>query len=163
MSAPLQQGQPATAASEVYCVLLPLAEERLLLPRACVLEVVNYHAPTPMVSAPPWYRGTIPWGGRQVPVVSFEACCGRSIPEPSGRTRIVLLHSLTADAAPIGILAQGFPQHVRVAADVLKGDDSRVFGERVPVICQVRMISEYPLIPDLERLEQMIGEETRVA
>jgi hypothetical protein len=98
-----------------------------------------------------------------VPVVSFEACCGRSIPEPSGRTRIVLLHSLTPDAAPVGILAQGFPQHVRVSADVLKGDDSRVFGERMPVICQVRMISEYPLIPDLERLEQMIGEETRVA
>jgi hypothetical protein len=28
------QGQPAAAADEIYCVLVPLAEERLLLPRA---------------------------------------------------------------------------------------------------------------------------------
>jgi hypothetical protein len=31
------------------------------------------------------------------------------------------------------------------------------------VICQVRMINEYPLVPDFERLEQMIEEETRAA
>jgi chemosensory pili system protein ChpC len=31
------------------------------------------------------------------------------------------------------------------------------------VICQVRMVNETPLVPDLERLEEMIAEETRVA
>jgi hypothetical protein len=30
----------------------------------------------------------------------------------------------------------------------------------MPVLCQVRMINETPLVPDLERLEQLIGEET---
>jgi hypothetical protein len=44
---------------------------------------------------------------------------------------------------------------------VVHPDDSRSFGERLPVIGQVRMVNEYPLIPDLERLEQMIAEETR--
>jgi hypothetical protein len=29
------------------------------------------------------------------------------------------------------------------------------------VLRQVRMINEYPLIPDFERLEEMIAEETR--
>jgi hypothetical protein len=29
------------------------------------------------------------------------------------------------------------------------------------VICQVRMVNEVPLIPDFERLEEMIAEETR--
>jgi hypothetical protein len=38
-----------------------------------------------------------------------------------------------------------------------------VFGDRSPVICQVRMINEYPLIPDFERIESMIDEETRAA
>ena len=33
----------------------------------------------------------------------------------------------------------------------------------MPVLCQVRMINETPLIPDLERLEEMISEETSVA
>ena len=37
---------------ETYCLLVPLAEERLLVPRACVTEVINYQAPAPMEGAP---------------------------------------------------------------------------------------------------------------
>jgi chemosensory pili system protein ChpC len=51
---------------------------------------------------------------------------------------------------------------VRVNADVLRPDTTRRFSERSPVICQVHMINETPLIPDLQRLEQMIAEETSV-
>jgi chemosensory pili system protein ChpC len=155
------------AAEELYCLLVPLAEERLLVPRACVTEVINYQAPTPMESAPPWYLGTVAWGGRRVPLVSFEAACGRNPPRASGRTRIVVMQGITPNTEPAGghfaVLTQGFPQLVRLSADVIHADDSRVFGERVPVICQVRMINEYPLVPDFERIEQMIAEETRAA
>lgn len=150
---------------EIYCLLIPLAEERLLVPRSCVTEVINYQAPAPMEGAPPWYLGTIAWGGRRVPLVSFEAACGRNPPRTSGRTRIVVLQGITP-AAPDGhfaVLTQGFPQLVRVSPDVIHVDDSRVFGERQPVLCQVRMINEYPLLPDLERLERMVAEETRAA
>jgi chemosensory pili system protein ChpC len=156
-----------TAADELYCLLVPLAEERLLLPRACVTEVVNYQAPAPMESAPPWYLGTIAWGGRRVPLVSFEAACGRNPPRVSGRTRIVVMQGITQRSEAVGghfaVLTQGFPQLVRLSRDVVHADESRVFGERAPVVCQVRMINEYPLIPDFERLEQMIAEETRAA
>jgi hypothetical protein len=30
----------------------------------------------------------------------------------------------------------------------------------MPVLCQVRMINETPLVPDLERLEEIISQET---
>jgi hypothetical protein len=46
---------------------------------------------------------------------------------------------------------------------VIQPDDSRSFGERTPVICQVRMVNDLLLIPDFERLESMIAEETRAA
>ena len=59
------------------------------------------------------------------------------------------------------VLTQGFPQLVRVSPDVVAFDDSQSFSERVPVIGQVRMVNEYPLIPDFERLEEMIEDETR--
>ena len=65
-------------------------------------------------------------------------------------------------AGYFGMLTQGFPQLVRVNADVGRPDPSRSFSERSPVICQVRMVNETPLIPDLQRLEQMIAEETSV-
>jgi len=155
----------SAAAEELYCLLVPLADERLLLPRSCVTEVINYQAPTPMEGAPPWYLGTVAWGGRRVPLVSFEAACGRNVPRTNGRTRLVVMQGISPQSEPLGghfaVLTQGFPQLVRLSPDVLHADDSRTFGERHPVISQVRMINEYPLVPDFERLEQMIAEETR--
>ena len=152
-------------AHELYSLLVPLAQERLIVPRACVAEVVTWQAPEKMEGAPPWYLGTIAWGGRRVPLVSFEAACGRTPPRAGGRTRMVVMQAITGRVAAghFAILTQGFPQLVRVNAEVLHADDSRVFGERSPVICQVRMINEYPLIPDFERIETMIEEETRAA
>jgi chemosensory pili system protein ChpC len=147
---------------ELYCLLVPLAEDRLLVPRACVAEVINYQAPTPMDGAPPWYLGTVAWGGRRVPLVSFEATLGRALPRTSGRTRIVVMQGISGpEPGHFAVLTQGFPQLVRLSPDVIHPDDSRSFNERMPVIGQVRMVNEYPLVPDIERLEAMIEEETR--
>jgi chemosensory pili system protein ChpC len=151
-----------TATDELYCLLVPLAEDRLLLPRSCVIEVVNYQAPTPMEGAPPWYLGTIAWGGRRVPLVAFEATLGKALPRMSGRTRIVVMQGIGGGPVQqFALLTQGFPQLVRLSPDVVHPDDSRNFGERMPVFGQVRMVNEFPLIPDFERLEAMIAEETR--
>jgi len=151
------------AADEIYCLLVPLADDRLLLPRACITEVINYQVPSPMEGAPPWYLGTIAWGGRRVPLVSIEAACGRNPPRAGGRTRIVVMQCITGAVAGghFAMLTQGFPQLVRVNPDVIHCDDSRVFAERSPIVCQVRMVNEYPLVPDFERIEQMVAEETR--
>ena len=150
-------------ADELYCLLVPLSQDRLLVPRSCVTEVINYQAPTPMEGAPAWYLGTVAWGGRRVPLVSFEAACGRPPPRTSGRTRIVVMQGIGSSMAGghFAVLTQGFPQLVRVGVDVLQNDDTRSFGERSPVVCQVRMMNETPLLPDFERLEEMISEETR--
>jgi chemosensory pili system protein ChpC len=150
------------AEHEIYCLLVPRADDRLLVPRSCVTEVINYQAPTPMDGAPPWYLGTIAWGGRRVPLVSFEATCGKALPRTSGRTRIVVMQGITNQAGGnFAVLTQGFPQLVRLTPDVVHADDSRSFGERMPVIGQVKMVNETPLIPDFEQLEAMIAEETR--
>ncbi|HEX4267139.1 MAG TPA: chemotaxis protein CheW [Steroidobacteraceae bacterium] len=150
---------------EIYSLLVPLAEGRLIVPRACVAEVVGFQVPSEMTGAPPWYIGTVPWNGKAVPLVSFEGACGQNIPPASGRTRVVVFHCLGTrlDGGNFALVSQGFPQLVRVSSDVVRPDNSRVFQERAPVICQVRMVNETPLVPDLERLEEMIAEETRVA
>ncbi|MGH8294671.1 MAG: chemotaxis protein CheW [Steroidobacteraceae bacterium] len=150
---------------EIYSLLIPLGEGRLIVPRACVAEVVGFQMPSEMTGAPPWYIGTVPWSGKAVPLVSFEGACGQAIPAASGRTRVVVFHCLGTrlDGGHFALVSQGFPQLVRVSSDVVRPDNSRVFPERAPVICQVRMVSETPLVPDLERLEEMIAEETRVA
>jgi hypothetical protein len=45
---------------------------------------------------------------------------------------------------------------------VIRPDHSRVIPERWPAICQVRMMTEAPLVPDLERIESMVAQETSV-
>ena len=73
-------------ADEFYGLLVPLADERLLLPRSCTAEVVSWSAPTPMAGAPPWYVGTVNWNGRPIPVMSVEAALGRPVPQPTSST-----------------------------------------------------------------------------
>ena len=149
---------------ELYGLLVPLLDERLLVPRACVAEVTSFQPLQEMPRAPPWYLGMQSWNGRGVPVVSFEGACGKRIPVIGGRTRIVIFTCLgqKLPAGHFGIVTQGFPQLVRVNPQVIAADSSRAFPDRSPVLCQVRMVNELPLIPDLERLEEMISDETTV-
>ena len=118
-----------------------------------------------MAGAPAWYLGSVNWVSRVVPVISFEGVCGLPIPPISGRSRIVIFHCLGSDLETgcFGILSQGFPQLVRVTTDVIRPDNTRAIPERWPVLCQVRMMKEAPLVPDLERIESLIAEETSVA
>ena len=152
-------------AHELYSLLIPLGQERLIVPRACVAEVITWQAPESMEGTPPWYLGTIQWNGRVVPVISFEAACGQAYPPPGTRTRIVIFVALGSHITGgyFGLITQGFPQLVRVNADVVKGDPSRSFPGHGPILCQVRMLNESPLIPDFDCLERMISEETRAA
>ena len=124
----------AERVAEIYSLLVPLVDGRLIIPRACVAEVVGFQTPSEMTGAPPWYIGTIPWNGKAVPLVSFEGACGQMIPPASGRTRVVILHALGTqiEGGNFAVVSQGFPQLVRVSSDVVRPDNSRSFPERAP-------------------------------
>src|ERR1700759_1464811 len=95
---------------ELYSLLVPLAGERLIVPRACVAEVIGYQAPAGMTNAPPWYAGLVSWSGRNVPVVSFEGAFGQPLPSISTRTRIVIFHAAGGQikAGYFGMLTKDF-------------------------------------------------------
>jgi chemosensory pili system protein ChpC len=150
---------------ELYSLLIPLRSERLLVPRMCVAEVIAFAGTERRRDAdsPDWLLGTIDWNGRRLPVVSFdraepaEPTQGRKRPS---RARIVVFHALTnrLKVGFFGILTQGFPQLVRVNPDVVTLDTETPIPEGQPALCRVRMIHEFPLIPDLKRLEQMLAD-----
>ena len=152
-----------TAASdELYSLLVPLDDERLIVPRACVAEVVRYSAPQQEAGAHSWMLGTVNWNGRSLPIVSFEGALGKAVPAPSGRTRIVVFTASTGQLKTgfFGAITQGFPQLVRVNRDVLQLDSTEGWPQDAPVLCRVKMINEFPLIPDLERMETMLARES---
>lgn len=140
---------------EIYCLRVQLADEQLIIPRSCVAEVIAWQTPAEHLQAPRWCLGSILWEGRQVPLVSFEALCGLPVPQHSGRARLVLLHTVSPQlqAGVVALLAQGFPQLLRTSADLLRTDPTRSFDDQELVICQVRLLDETSLVPDLARLE----------
>lgn len=147
------------AVDELYSLMIPLAEDRLILPRACVAEVISWRQPDVVPNTPQWHLGTIEWNERVIPVISFEATCGRTIPPTGGRSRIIICVGLTGklDSGYFGLVTQGFPQLVRLSPDLVKYDPNQPSFGQSPVLCQVRMINESPLIPDIENVERMIA------
>lgn len=154
----MAQDRPA----EIYGLMVPLERERLLVPRGCVAEVVGYQTPQEMTGAPPWHLGIIKWNGRDVPLVSFEGCAGGDVAPPSQRSRVVVLNAVSEQlpSGAIAILSQGFPQLVRISPEFVKLDAQRAFAEDSPIICQIQLLDETPLVPDLDRLEEMVASET---
>jgi len=152
----------SAAAEELYSLLVPLAEDRLIIPRACVAEVVRYSKPDQAPGSQNWMLGNVNWNGRELPVVSFEGTIGKDIPAVTGRTRIVVFYASTGQIKSgfFGVLTQGFPQLVRVNRDVLKLDSTEGWPDEAPVLCRVKMINEYPLVPNLESLESMLAAES---
>jgi chemosensory pili system protein ChpC len=151
-----------TAHKELYSLLIPLKNERLLVPRMCVAEVIAFAeaARNRDEAAPDWFLGSIEWNSRRVPVVSFDGASSEERKSKRSRARVVVFHAITQDlkGGYYGILTQGFPQLVRVNPDVLGLDSEQPLPEELPALCRARMIHEYPLIPDVERLEQMIAD-----
>jgi chemosensory pili system protein ChpC len=147
---------------ELYSLLIPLQSERLLVPRMCVAEVIAFAdaARTRDDAAPDWYLGAIEWNNRRLPVVSFDGQRSDERKSKRSRTRVVVFHAITqkVKGGHYGVLTQGFPQLVRVNADVLGLETEQPVPHGVPALCRARMIHEYPLIPDLERLEEMIAD-----
>jgi len=146
---------------ELYSLLIPLRNERLLVPRMCVAEVIAFAdaAKSRDDAAPEWYLGAIEWNNRRLPVVTFDGQGGDDRKAKRSRARVVVFHAITQElkAGFYGILTQGFPQLVRVNADVLGLDTEQPVPPGFPALCRARMIHEYPLIPDVERLEKMIA------
>ena len=149
-------------ADELYSLLVPLAEDRLIVPRASVAEVIRFSKPDHEVGAHNWMLGTVSWNGRELPVMSYEGALGKDVPAVTGRTRIVVFYASAwqLKTGYFGLLTQGFPQLVRVNNDVLKLDTTEGWPADAPVLCRVKMINEYPLIPDLEKLELMFARES---
>jgi len=150
----------AFTGEELYSLLIPLGDERLIVPRSCVAEVVRYAPTSAAADDNGWLRDTVTWREREVPVLSFEALLDEAVPPVGGRTRVVIFNPLNAPECPTyGVLAQGFPQMVRVNNEVVQPDPGYQPADDVPVICRITMLSETALIPDMEMLESRIREE----
>ncbi|HLF30531.1 MAG TPA: chemotaxis protein CheW [Xanthomonadales bacterium] len=148
---------PAPELPKLNCTLAPMQTESVLLPTGAIAEVVDYHTPAPVNSAPEWFLGHIDWEGRQVPVFNYAALIsGNETGAINGKTRIMVVKSLSDSARLpyLGILINDIPKLVTVQLDQLvhTGDERKSLG----VFCHVRVQDQAAVIPDLDRLTHLV-------
>jgi len=115
----MNEGQKVPEA--VRSMLLPLQSGNMLVPYSVVQEIIAYRTPQPSGDAPTWVLGILDWHRWRIPVVSAERLLGNAYSPTAKKRHIVVCNLLNGnDTMPCaGVVTQGIPQLVRVAADAI--------------------------------------------
>ena len=149
----------STTTNDIRGGLIQIAGARLLLPNATIAEVLSFADPDPVPNAPDWLLGRIRWRGWQLPLVAFARLSGIAEEQGGLGSKVVVLKALAVNAKTpfFAVLTQGFPRLVTVSRDALLTEED---GQAVPVGVRARVMlnEDAALLPDLEQVEQLIGE-----
>ncbi|MGH8482632.1 MAG: chemotaxis protein CheW [Nevskiaceae bacterium] len=146
---------------ELYAVLVSLLSDTLLLPNAAVAEVVSAEGlEPPPDGAPPWLTGRVTYNNRQLAVVRFELLNGASSVEDTRRTRLAIVQPMTTAlrTGQYAIVCQGYPHLVTLNRTALR-KEAIVSGDNEDVVLtRVSIANTTALIPNLERIEQLLAQ-----
>ncbi|MEW6446253.1 MAG: chemotaxis protein CheW [Pseudomonadota bacterium] len=144
--------------ARVLCVRLPLDGMSLLLPYACVAEIVSLS----LRAEDSALLCEVDWRGIRVPVVSLERACGEPIDVPRGRARLAVLYGLhDRERTPYyALLLNGVPRTDSLAAEDIV---ERADGHGCDLLgMSVEVEGQSLFLPDLQALEAWLGQ-VRVA
>jgi chemosensory pili system protein ChpC len=146
---------------ELYAVLVSLASDTLLLPNAAVAEVVSSDGlDPPPEGAPPWLTGRVTYNNRQLLVVRFETLNGSAAAEDSRRTRLAILQPVTTAlrTGQYAVVCQGYPHLVTLNRPALRKEALLSSDNEDAVITRVSIANTNALIPNLEKIEQLLAQ-----
>ncbi len=142
----------------LYCVLIALAEDTMLLPNASIAETIGLHTLSSNEAEPHWLAGNLQWNRHELRAVCFETLNGAPHTALSKRARLVVLQALDANTseAPLALVSQGYPHLITVTRDALAPLPLRASDDPAVVLARVRIGNNEALIPDLDALRQRL-------
>jgi len=143
------------AAGSVHALEVPTLTLPLLLPSACIAEVVPLTNLAPIPQSPPWVVGAIGWRSRTVPVFSYDVLAGGEWHAPGPRARVIVLYPLPGRESRefVGLLAASEPQSREVDAGIA----SVTVGDSYPAIAAgLRFNDRLVGIPDFTALAAIL-------
>jgi len=154
--------RPAAASSDpgatIHCTLALTGKWSMVLPTSAIAEITDYAPPAPLENTPSWLLGQLEWQDWQVPVISYGALIDGDPPESAtAHSRIMVVKSLSSTARVpfIGVMVREIPRLASISESEMEvaGDDGKSLG----VHCKVRFSGQDAVIPDLDRLSQLVG------
>jgi chemosensory pili system protein ChpC len=149
-----------TATNDIRGVLIQVAGARLLLPNATIAEVMSFADPEPIEDAPDWLLGRIRWRGWQLPLIAFARLSGIAEEKGGLGSKVIILKALGGNAKSpfFALLTQGFPRLVTVARGALVAQEEGESSLPTGVRARVLLNEDDALLPDLEQIENLIGQ-----
>lgn len=78
----------------VHALEIPTGAVTLLVPSACIAEVINVRDMVPLPGASDWVTGVIGWRSRPVPVIPFERLLNKPPSAPTARSKFIVFYPL---------------------------------------------------------------------
>lgn len=149
-----------TPAKQLYCVLIALVNDTLLLPNTVIAETVGQDALTVNEAEPYWVAGELEWDRRSLTAIRFETLNGAAHLPLTKRARLVVLQALDAEtsAAPLALVAQAYPHLITVTSEAVVPLPLRASDNPDVVLARVRIGNSEALIPDLDALRRRANE-----
>ncbi len=146
----------------ISSIVVPTTNAQLLLPNTAVATMISFVEPSPIKDAPNWILGSIIWQNWQVPLASWSQLLHLADYEQLRNARIAVLKALNAPKRMpyFGILAQGFPRLARLTPDSLTDlpeEHARLTQGHIAVIDEVQLGEQAVMVPDIERLTQLVA------
>lgn len=149
------------ARDELYAVLVSLTSDTLLLPNAAVAEVISADGlEPPPDGAAPWLVGRISYNSRQLMVVRFEVLNGGTAAEDTRRTRLAILQPVSSvlRSGQYAVVCQGYPHLVTLNRPALRKEALVPGDNEEAVLTRVSIANTNALIPNLEKIEQLLAQ-----
>lgn len=149
---------PEDRTAQLYCVLIALADDTLLLPNAAVAETVGQEGLAVTEGEPHWVAGALDWNRRSLTAIRFETLNGAGPLPLTRRARLVVLQALdgATTAAPLALVAQSYPHLITVTRDAIAALPLRSSDDPALVIARVRVGNSEALIPNLDALRARV-------
>lgn len=144
---------------DIRCMLIPLHDQRLLVPNGAVAEIIGYREPDALAEAGKGIQGTVNWRQRELPVIDFERLMGAADRPPGIRQRIAVCYAPDPESRwpLIGLVSQGIPRLLRLARDTIVEATAGPHGMS-PIQMRIDIGDERLIVPDLVQLQAHVAE-----
>jgi len=136
----------------IRCMLLPLADDWLLVPNVTVAEIIAFVEPK-YSSEDDFLLGYMDWRGVKVPIIYFENICDLTKKENSIRDRIAILYHPDGDTKKpyIGVKLTDIPRSFRAEVNNLQEETISISRDDL-IVKQITDDNRRLFIPDLDKI-----------
>ncbi|BAO45491.1 chemotaxis protein CheW [Thiolapillus brandeum] len=141
-------------------LLIPQRQTPLLLPVSTVIEILGYREIEDADQDAGWLLGNFSWRNLTLPLISMERLLGVAREETRGRKRIIVVHVFSDRLKMpfLGIEATGMPRMVKLNEENLVVIEDDPWPGDWPVSYKVKVQETEALIPDLDRLGELVAD-----